>query len=102
MVYNIEMSASKLCLVGTKALKGLIAAALTLVFLAVVPLHQHLDGKAHDGDCQICAVTGHALLPDAGSVPAVLFILLFAVILSGTVISTPRKDIPLLCGPPVF
>ena len=102
MVYNIEMSASKLCLAGNKALKGLIVAVLALVFLAVVPLHQHIDGKAHDGDCQICAVTGHALLPDAGSVPAVLFVLLFAVIFCGAVMPSTRKNIPHLRGPPVF
>ncbi|MCX5784620.1 MAG: hypothetical protein NTX59_02930 [Elusimicrobia bacterium] len=89
-------------LAGTKTLKSLIAVVLTMVFLAAVPLHHHADGKVHDGDCQLCAVTNHALLPDVGSVAAVIFILLFAVILCETVIPSVRKDIPHLRGPPVF
>jgi hypothetical protein len=96
------MSAIKINLAGTKTLKSLIATALALVFLAVVPLHHHSDGKVHDGDCQICAVANHALLPDSGSVPAILFILLFAVILCETVVPSVRKDIPHLRGPPAF
>ena len=102
MVYNTGMSGSSINLTWTKALQSFIAAALALVFLAVVPLHQHIDGKVHDGDCQICSVSSHALLPDAGSVPAVLFILLFAVILCGTVLPSTRKTMPHLRGPPVF
>ena len=96
------MSTSKISLAGAKALKSLIAVALALFFLAVVPLHHHIDGKDHDGDCQICAVVGHAVLPDASTVPVVLFILLFAVIFCGTVVPSVRKDIPHLRGPPVF
>ena len=80
----------------------MIAVALSLVFLAVVPLHQHNGGKVHDGDCQLCAVTGHALLPDAGSVAAILFILLFTVTLCEVDVLSLRKAIPHLRGPPVF
>lgn len=96
------MSSSAVGLTGTKVFKGLAAAALALAFLAVVPLHQHADAAVHDGDCSVCSVAHNALFPDAGSVPAVLFILLFAVILSEAVILPSRQTISYLRGPPAF
>lgn len=96
------MRSSKAGPAVTKILKCLLAGALAAVFLAVVPLHQHSDGKAHYGECQICVVSGQSLLPAAGSVPAVIFILLFLVALSGTVPPSARKAAPRLRGPPLF
>jgi len=86
----------------TKTIKRLFIAALALVFLAVVPFHHHADGKTHDGDCQICAVTGHVLLPDAAAAAGIVFVLLFLVTFCGIVVSLPQRVVAHLRGPPAF
>lgn len=71
-----------------------------LLFVAVVPFHQHADMGSHD-DCAVCAIACQPCALQDGVFMQAIFTFLLTLVLPGAIVCTVVQHTLRLRGPPL-